>query len=247
MLKIAIIGDYQPEAKAHIAIPQAIALAAEHLQCQAELRWLPTPELNNTTIPLLSGYDAVWAAPATPYIHMEGALQAIRYAREQQIPTLGTCGGYQHLLIEFARHVLYLQEADHAESNPEATTLIVTPLTCSINEQTHHFTLKPHSKVATIYGTTEISEQYGICNYGLNAQYVDLFAEQGFAITGRDLNGEARIAELENHPFYVGTLFQPERSAFRNIVHPLIRAFLHSALSHSQTAGTFTIPSSQSE
>lgn len=235
MLKIGIIGDYQPEVKAHIAIPQAIARAAEDVQCQTELQWLPTQELNDKTIPLLSNYDAIWAAPATPYVHMEGALQAIRYAREQKIPTLGTCGGYQHLLIEFARHILHLQEADHAESNPDAETLIVTPLTCSVNEQTHHFVLTPQSRIARIYGTTEISEQYGICNYGLNAQYVDLFAEHGFVITGRDLNGEARIAELEDHPFYVGTLFQPERSAFRHIVHPLIRAFLHSALQLQQS------------
>ncbi|WP_246469361.1 hypothetical protein [Cohnella nanjingensis] len=88
----------------------------------------------------------------------------------------------------------------------------------------------PGSKVEGIYGKGEIVEQYGICNYGLNPEFAPLLEQAGLRVAGVDTEGAARIMELAGHPFYIGTLFQPERSAFRETVHPLIRAFLRSAM-----------------
>lgn len=130
------------------------------------------------------------------------------------------------MIIEYARNVLGHAEADHAESNPTASMLLVAPLTCSLNEQTNVFTLNLGSSIAAIYGKSEIVEQYGICNYGLNTEFRRLFEQGEMRITGVDGNGEARIVELDQHPFFIGALFQPERSAFKNMVHPLIKAFL---------------------
>lgn len=146
------------------------------------------------------------------------------------MPFFGTCGGFLHMMIEYARNVLKINDADHAELNPNASNLLVAPLTCSVSEQNHTFILRPDSKVAVIYGTSEITEQYGICKYGLNPQYYTLFEKSELSISGLDIGGEVRIMELKNHPFYIGTLFQPERSAFKNIIHPLIKAFLQCAL-----------------
>ncbi len=212
MLRIGLIGDYDPSVTAHVAIPQALALAANALGDSVDavdLQWLPTPDL----------------AGAAP-----GALTAIRYARERSTPLLGTCGGFQHMLIEYARTVLGIRDADHAESNPHASTILVAPLFCSVSEQTNTFTLTPGSRAAALYGAEEIVEQYGICNYGLNAAFRPLFEGSGLHVTGLDEHGDARIVELDAHPYFVGTLFQPERSAFRGVSHPLVEALLRAAV-----------------
>ena len=159
---------------------------------------------------------------------MEGALFAIRFAREHGVPFLGTCGGFQHALLEYARNVLHLSDADHAESNPEATMPLIAPLSCSLVEASGTIFLKPYTRIAAIYGKREVVEQYH-CSYGLNQGYHTLFEQGDLRITGFDSNGEARVFELAGHPFYMGTLFQPERSAFSGIEHPLVMAFLQAA------------------
>lgn len=229
MIHIGLIGDCDPQVKAHMAIPLALELAASDLDCKIEIAWLATPTLEQKGEQELARYEAFWAAPGTPYTSMNGALNAIQFAREYSIPLLGTCGGFQHMLIEYARNVLGFTEADHAESNPTASMPLVAPLVCSLNELTNTFTLAPGSRIAAIYGKSEITEQYGICNYGMNNDFRSLFEQRGMRITGVDSNGDARIVELEQHPFFIGTLFQPERSAFKHIVHPLIRALLRAA------------------
>ncbi|GLX70516.1 CTP synthase C-terminal region-related (seleno)protein [Paenibacillus glycanilyticus] len=226
MIRIGLIGDYDPEVKAHVAIPLAIELAANELGLQTNVEWIATPSLDNDCERRLANYQALWTVPASPYASMQGAINGIRFARENRIPFLGTCGGFQHMIIEFARNVVGLSEAEHGEDNPSASVMLVAPLTCSVSEKTHTFRLHLSSKVAAIYGTDEVTEQYGICNYGLNPEFASLLEEAGLSIVGVDENGETRIMELNGHPFFIGTLFQPERSAFKQIVHPLIKAFL---------------------
>ncbi|RDW22386.1 hypothetical protein CWR48_01380 [Oceanobacillus arenosus] len=230
MSKIGLIGDFDPSVVAHIAIPQAIQLASNELGCQIEIEWIPTSSLEIDFEQKLTVFQALWSVPASPYKSMQGALNGIRFARKHKVPFLGTCGGFQHMIIEFARNVLELSEADHAEENPTSSLLLVAPLTCSVSEKTHTFTLTQGSKVAEIYENPKIVEQYGICNYGLNPEFAPLLEKAGMRVVGVDTDGEARIMELINHPFFIGTLFQPERSALKNIVHPLIRAFIQKAI-----------------
>lgn len=229
MTRIGLIGDHDEQVTAHVAIPAALQLAAHAIGSTIDYEWLPTPSLEHDATWKLAQFQGLWAVPATPYESMDGALTAIRYAREQRIPFLGTCGGFQHMLIEFARNVLGLAEADHAESNPAAALLVVTPLSCSVSEQTNTFLMTPGSRAADIYGTTRTIEQYGTCNYGLNAEFVPVFQGSGMRVTGVDDDGQPRIAELDEHPFYMGTLFQPERSALKHAVHPLVKAFVSHA------------------
>jgi CTP synthase (UTP-ammonia lyase) len=230
MLRVGLIGDYDPQVKAHTVTLKAIALAAADLGCDVDIRWLQTPSLVKDAEQRLAECQVFWAVPNTPYASMEGALNGIRFAREHGVPLLGTCGGFQHMLIEYARAVLGLTDADHAESNPSATTLAVTPLACSVNDLSETFYLTPGSRVANIYGKAEIVEQYGICNYGLNVALRSEFEQHGLRVSGVDGNGEVRIVELEGHPFFIGTLFQPQRAAYKEIVHPLIRAWFQAAL-----------------
>lgn len=224
---IGLIGDYSSEVAAHIAIPKSLQLAADDRETEVEVTWLATESIVQN-LERLSSFDGLWCVPASPYVSMDGALSAIRFAREQHRPFLGTCGGFQHALIEYARNVLGYVEADHAETNPDATMPLIAPLSCSLVEASGAIKLKEDSRISRVYGRAEIVEQYH-CNYGVNPRYQRLLEAGDMKVTGVDAEGETRVVELTGHPFFVATLFQPERSAFSGIVHPLIRSYLQAA------------------
>jgi len=227
-IRIALIGDYNAEVAAHVAIPRALKLAANGSVSAVEPAWMATPLFTAKSEELLSPFDAIWCVPNSPYASMAGALCAIRFARESGRPFLGTCGGFQHAVIEYARHVLGFHEADHAESNPETALPLISRLPCSLVRAKGAIRLTPNSQIARIYGRTEIAEDYH-CNFGLNPRYESMLNDGKLNITGRDENGEARAVELAGHPFFIATLFQPEQSAFTGVEHPLVRSFVRAA------------------
>jgi CTP synthase (UTP-ammonia lyase) len=148
-LRIALVGDYNPDVIAHQAIPLAIDDAAAVLELTADYDWLATTEL--TSPEDLVGYDAIWLVPASPYKNAEAAFIAARYARENSVPFLGTCGGFQHALIEYARNVLGWDDAGHAETDTEGT-MVIAPLTCSLVEKTDAIELRNNTLIAKAYG-----------------------------------------------------------------------------------------------
>jgi CTP synthase (UTP-ammonia lyase) len=228
VVRIALVGDYDPEVTAHIAIPRALVLAAEAAECDPAPDWIATPDLAHDAEQRLAPYDAVWCVPASPYASMDGALNAIRFARETGRPFLGTCGGCQHALIEYARDALGLAEADHAESNPDAALQLITPLACALREARDSIRLLEGTRIRAIYGRDEIEEGYN-CSYGLNPAFRALLEASPLHVSGVDEAGDVRVVELEGHPFFVATLFQPERSALAGTLHPLIKAYLQAA------------------
>lgn len=124
--RIALVGDFDPGVTAHRAIEQCFARHQATGRSNLQPVWLGTESIvvgNNETLKPFSGF---WCVPATPYRNTAGALWAIRFAREQGVPFLGTCGGFQHALLEFARHVLGLADAEHAETNPGAAVPLLT-------------------------------------------------------------------------------------------------------------------------
>lgn len=127
-----MIGDRNLEVRAHVAIPRALDLAGHGLPRPLEPVWLSTITLTHGLEARLASLSGLWCVPNSPYASMEGALSAIRFAREQNVPFLGTCGGFQHALIEFARDVLGMTEADHAETNPRAAVPFVSALACAL-------------------------------------------------------------------------------------------------------------------
>lgn len=225
--QIALVGDYSPAVRAHRAIPLALELASAATGQDISWQWFHTDSLHDASSGLAS-CAAVWVVPASPYANMASALDAIRWARETRRPFLGTCGGFQHALIEFAQNVAGLAAADHAESNDRADTLVVTRLSCSLVEKTGALHFTPGSQLHRAYGRDQTTEGYH-CNYGLNAEYRTQLESGGLRFSGFDDAGELRAFELPSHPFFIGTLFQPERSSLRNEAHPLICAFVQAA------------------
>jgi CTP synthase (UTP-ammonia lyase) len=228
-IQVALIGDYDKTVTAHQAIPRALAAAAAALDAEVTWEWIGTPAVEAETARQLHPYHAVWCVPASPYASMDGALRAIRFAREAPRPFLGTCGGCQHAMIEYARNALGIVEADHRETNPSARLPLISELACALVEKSGSVHLDEGSKIAGICGGTEIEEVYH-CRYGLNPQFEHLVCRSDLRISGRDENGEARVFELSTNPFFLCTLFQPERAALTGRNHPLIHAFLAAAL-----------------
>jgi CTP synthase (UTP-ammonia lyase) len=227
-IKIGAIGDYNPAFQPHIATEQAIVHAAQLLQLDPEIVWLPTLELAQATPELLQPFDAFWCAPGSPYQSLAGALEGIRFARTAHAPFLGTCAGFQHVVIEYARHVLGFEDAQHAEYDPTASRLFVNQLACSLLGKTMTITLQPNSRALRIYGRSEVSEQY-YCQFGLNPAYQATLEAGGLHISGVDHEGEARILELANHPYFMATLFLPQLNSSAAEPNPLIVAYLRSA------------------
>jgi len=225
-VRVALVGDHDDAVTAHRAIPLALALAADATGIGVVPEWVATDEI--TADARLDGFDAVWCVPASPYRSMDGALRAIRRARETGLPFLGTCGGFQHAVVEYARAVLGWADAEHAETAPDAARAVVAPLACSLVEARGTVRLLPGTRLAAAYGAPEAVEGYH-CRYGLNPAFRAALTGGPLRVAAEDEAGDVRAVELDGHPFFVATLFQPERAALAGGVPPVVAAFVRAA------------------
>lgn len=223
-IEIGIIGDYDPSNPAHVATNEGIAHAAEFLPSHTvSAIWLPTDQRHR-----FDDFQGLICSPGSPYKSLEGALRGIQCARETTIPFLGTCGGSQHLILEYARNVMGIQEASHAETDPYASCLFITPLSCPHVGKTMEVNVKPGTRAADIYKNTRSTERY-YCNFGLNPAYQNHLERAGLQISGADEAGEARIMELPQHPFFIGTLFVPQANSAKGRPHPIVMEFVRAS------------------
>jgi len=227
---VAIVGDHDPSSVTHQATDASLDHSAAALGIDLARRWVPTPDLAADARRALAGDSAIWIAPGSPYASMDGALAAIRLAREEGVPLIGTCGGFQHVVIEYARNVLGYRDAQHAEYDPNASTLFVTALSCSLVGRTMRVRLEPGSRAAGAYGTTEAEERY-FCRFGLGPGRQGLLHDGGLRVSGTDAGGEVRVVEIPEHPFFVATLFVPQTGSSPGRPHPLVTAFVRAAAS----------------
>jgi CTP synthase (UTP-ammonia lyase) len=227
--KIALVGDYSERHTAHRAIPVALKLAREKAAVDVTWDWIPTRQISDAPRDL-ADYAGLWVVPASPYENPEGVFDAIRWAREVRRPFLGTCGGFQHMLIEIARDVAGITGAGHSETNPGGPSLVVTPLSCSLAEKKGGVHFAPGSLLGNAYPGPDADAEYN-CNYGLNPAYRPALEAAGLVFTSWDDTGDIRGAELPAHPFFAGVLFQPERAALRGEAPPLVVAFVKAVAS----------------
>ncbi len=228
--RIALVGDRSSSVLAHARIPGLIRALATGTDELIEPYWLHTTTI---TCPAdLTGFDGIWVVPGSPYASGDGALTAIATARTERIPMLGTCGGFQYLLLEFARAECGLDQVAHGETDPQAEELLLVPLECKLFGEEDTVVVEAGTTAARAMGPGPSTERY-FCRFGLNRPYEERLVRQGLVISGRSLAGEARIAELGDHPFYVGALFQPELASDLTWVHPLISGFAAAVRTHA--------------
>lgn len=222
MKPIALVGEFTATFKPHIATNQAIQHSAAALGLPIAADWVSTDDIDAG---LFDRFAAIWVAPGSPYKNLDRTLWAIKYAREHGVPCFGTCGGFQHMVLEYARNVLGFKEAQHAEYDPYSSDLFISQLTCSLAGREMQLALMPGSRISKIYGALNVTEEY-YCNFGVNPSQVALLRSGELRITGSDPEGEIRVIELPDHPFFIGTLFVPQVKSTVDCPHPLVSTFL---------------------
>jgi CTP synthase (UTP-ammonia lyase) len=217
--RIAALGDRDTGYLTHREIDAAIGLAPAGV----EISWLPS------TDPRLDGFDGVWVLPGTPYRDDDAVLAAIRFAREQGMPILGTCGGFQYMALEFARGAAGIVGAGHEETDPAADAIVVGRLACSLEGQERMVTTVPGTRLAALCGPGPFAG-FHFCNYGLAPAQTARLVEAGLVISAHADDAGVEGFELPEHPFYLATLFQPQvGSSQRERLHPLIMALVEAA------------------
>lgn len=225
-VRIALVGDFSESVVAHRAIAESIRLAAAEMKL--EPRWLHTSILRPGAEQTLAAFHGIWCVPGSPYANTKAALWAIEWARTRNVPFFGTCGGFQHALLEFAHNVLGRPEAAHTELEPSAPVPLISPLACALVEKSQRIIPTGKGRFAQWYGVAPRAEGFH-CSFGLNPACESWLERSGLEIVARDENGEVRAVELLEHTFFIGTLFQPERTALAGELHPLVEAFLRAA------------------
>ena len=222
MRYIALLGEYDSTFTPHVASGIAIRHSSALLGTAIKGEWVSTQDIDES---LFSRYSGIWVAPGSPYKNLERTLWALEHARTNKVPCLGTCGGFQHMVLEYARNVLRFRDAQHAEYDPYASTLFISRLACSLASREMELRFESGSLVAEIYGSTSAREEY-YCNFGVDPGKVRLLESSGLRISGSDSEGEVRVIEVPGHPFYVGTLFVPQTKSAEGQPHPLVTAFV---------------------
>jgi CTP synthase (UTP-ammonia lyase) len=229
--RVALVGDRSADIAAHTHVPTIIRRLREADGLVLDAYWIPTPDAAQPG--LLDGFDAVWLLPGSPYSSEAGALEAVRFAREGKVPFLGTCGGFQNAVVEFARNAAGLGQVAHAEVAPEAPDLVIVPLACSLRGHEAAVRIERGSLAEWVFGVERTVERYH-CSYGVAAPYLDRLRAAGLRFSGVDEAGDVRVLELADHPFFLATLFQPELATPDVArVHPVLRAFATAAVSQA--------------
>ncbi len=215
---LALVGDRSPSVRAHGRIPTLIDALRRRDGLVLDPYWIASTGADD-----LSAFDGIWVVPGSPYADREKVIAAVATARELGIPFLGTCGGFQHAILHLARELAGIEDADHSEYGEHDTDVIV-PLACSLVGHEGAIEYTPGTLIAQIAGVDRSLERYH-CSYGIAPSYVEALEQAGVIFGAHDADGAPRALELAEHPFFLGTLFQPELAGDGTRAHPVIRAF----------------------
>lgn len=228
--KIAILGDFNPAYTTHHALNKAAQDVQAILPEAVQFDWIGTDVFKPVQVFEQESYKGLWIAPGSPYKNDQNAIDVITYARTNNIPTLGNCGGFQYMLIEFARNVCGIEQACHEETDPGEQELVITKLSCSLVEKQEELIISDTSSALySIIGKEKFPGRY-YCSYGLNEAYHETLKDHGLTFTACSPGKQVRAFELKAHPFYLGTLFQPALTSAADEPNPIIVSFVQHSL-----------------
>ena len=250
-VKVALVGKYIDLPDAYLSVSEALRAGGFANEAKVEIVWVASDECETLegASKALAGIDAICVPGGFGIRGIEGKLGALRFARENKIPTLGLCLGLQCMVIEAARNLAGIRDANSAEFLPDSGTHVIATMDDqkeivaggadmggSMRLGLYKATLTPGSIVAGVYGTNEISERHRH-RYEVNNKYRDQIAAAGLVFSGmfkdRDL---VEFVELprEVHPYYVGTQAHPELRSRPTQPHPLFVGLIGAALARQK-------------
>jgi CTP synthase len=239
---IALVGKYVELKDAYKSISEAFIHASSKVRCKVNLQWIHSETLDSNTIAnTLKGMDGILVAPGFGQRGIDGKLEAVRHARENNIPFLGICLGMQASVIEFARNVLNYDGAHSAEMD-EATAFPVIDMMEEQKKITNmggtmrlglcECKLVKGSIAHAVYGSDTIDERHRH-RYEFNSKYIEAYEAAGMRATGvNPKTGLVEIVEIPDHPWFVGVQFHPEYKSTVANPHPLFVNFVKASLKH---------------
>ena len=243
-IEIALVGKYTELPDAYKSICESFIHAGAVNDCKVKLRYVNSEKITRENVATQLGKMAgILVAPGFGNRGIEGKIEAVRFARENNVPFLGICLGMQCAVIEFARHALNLADANSSEMEQTTTHPVidlmeeqkgVTAKGGTMRLGAYPCTLKKGSKVAAAYGKLNISERHRH-RYEFNNDYLEQFEAAGMKAVGVNPDTNlVEVVEIENHPWFVGTQYHPEYKSTVLSPSPLFVAFVKAALEHAK-------------
>lgn len=244
-VEIAVVGKYISLKDAYKSIYEALVHGATDSSLRLNVRHVEAEELEKGEDPgqLLKGVDGVLVPGGFGNRGIEGKVQAIKYAREQRIPFLGICLGMQCAVIEFARHVCGIKDANSIEFDPDTSGPVIDlmkeqkkieNLGGTMRLGAYPCKLVTGTKAHKAYQTEQISERHRH-RYEFNNTFTEKLAEHGMQVSGTTLTGAlVEIVEVKDHPWFVACQFHPEFKSRPLAPHPLFRDFVAAAMKQRQ-------------
>lgn len=224
---IGIVGEYNPGNKTHQLLNSSLDWLQDTYNFDYE--WVETTTVLKEGDALLRQFTGLWSAPGSPFKSLDGAVKAIEFARTNNIPHLGTCAGFQHTIIEFARNVLGYADAQHEEYDTNSSKLFISRLACSLSGRTMELMVMKNTLAHAAYQHESTTEDY-YCNFGINPAFKEELNHPALKISGIDRDGEIRILENSTNRFFVATLFVPQSRTTKENPHPIIKKFVESCV-----------------
>lgn len=248
-VEIAIVGKYVQLGDAYLSVVEALRHAAIVLGSALHIRWVNSEELEaKGAAELLRNVGGIIVPGGFGPRGVDGKIDAISYARQHKIPFLGLCLGMQCSVLEWARNVATLQEANSAEFNPSTQNPVinllpeqqdVVDLGGTMRLGLYPCRLAPNTLAFNLYQEEVVYERHRH-RYEFNNAYRNLFVESGYVISGTSPDGRlVEIVELPDHPFFVATQFHPEFQSRPNHPHPLFKGFVQAGLVHHSSSSSF--------
>ncbi|HEB9339751.1 TPA: CTP synthase [Campylobacter coli] len=250
-VKIAFVGKYVDLKESYKSLTEAIIHAGAALDTKVELQWVDSEKLENLeSAEAFKNVSGILVAGGFGYRGVEGKIKAINYARENKIPFLGICLGMQLALVEFARHVLKIEDANSSEFDDKCSNPIVylidefmdasgkkqirtakTPLGGTMRLGSYECKVKPNSLLAKVYNNVKNIKERHRHRYEANPKYRKEFEDKGLIVSGES-EGLIEAVELNNHPFFLAVQFHPEFTSRLERVNPVICGFIKAAISY---------------
>lgn len=256
-IEIAIVGKYVRLSDAYLSVVEALRHAAIAMGGDLNLRWVNSEELeSHDAAEYLQDVDGVVVPGGFGTRGINGKIAAVKYVRDRKIPFLGLCLGMQCSVIEWARHVVGLEDANSAEFDAESRNKVinllpeqqdVVDLGGTMRLGLYACRIAPNTLADRLYQEEVIYERHRH-RYEFNNAYRNLFLESGYAISGTSPDGRlVEIIELPSHPFFIATQFHPEFQSRPSRPHPLFKGFVEAAIAHTGTAQLSLEPSLSAE
>src|SRR6185503_241376 len=236
---VGFVGKYVQLVESYKSLNEALLHGGIANDCRVEIKHIDSEELEKHGVGALAGFDGILVAPGFGARGTEGKIAAVRYARENRVPYFGICYGMQMACIEFARHVCNLAGANSTEIDPSTPHHVVDLMPdqrgvidkgATMRLGAYPCLLKPGTRAADAYGTTEISERHRH-RWEINNNYRDALERNGMVLSGVSPDGRlVEMIELPQHPYFVGCQFHPEFKSRPSPPHPLFARFIKAAV-----------------